>query len=55
METQKHSPKCQTEPRQGTGMCPNLKELDQPWNMDSEKYECDVCGKRITLYYDEMS
>jgi hypothetical protein len=32
--------------------CPNLKTIREGW--ESETIACDVCGKRYTLYDDEM-
>ena len=35
------------------GKCPNMKEEDS-CDMEKETYQCDACGKREHLYYDEM-
>lgn len=32
--------------------CPNIQSVSEDW--ESETYACDVCGKRYTLYDDEM-
>lgn len=32
--------------------CPNIKLTYQGWG--SETYECDVCGERFKLYYEDM-
>ena len=33
--------------------CSNIKYIDET-NMDSELYNCDTCGLRYRLYYDDM-
>ena len=37
-----------------TASCKNLKETSNYADMDGETYECDVCGLRFRLYYDDM-
>ncbi len=37
-----------------SGRCPRLKETSSPTDMDGETYECDHCGQRYRLYYDDM-
>jgi len=32
--------------------CKNMKEYGD--DMDCERYRCDVCGRTMKLYYDEM-
>lgn len=33
--------------------CPHIKMSHQ--GFDSESYDCDVCGERYTLYYEDMA
>ena len=35
--------------------CSNLKETSSSSDMDGETWECDVCGKRYRLYYEDMA
>jgi len=30
------------------------KEIDEPWNYESEKYVCVKCGHSYRIYYDEI-
>lgn len=41
---------CETEEELVT--CKNMKEYGD--SMDCEKYKCDICGRKMKLYYDEM-
>lgn len=34
--------------------CPNMKSKEGDTDMECERYECKVCGRRERLYYDEM-
>lgn len=59
MNDKKHDYKCKHENDPGFRWhihhCPNMKE-DETWrSMDSERYECKVCGRTDKLYYEEMS
>lgn len=41
------------DPHKGSwSQCPNIKSGYSNWEL--ERYSCDVCGKRYTLYDDEM-
>jgi hypothetical protein len=39
--------------RLGVWRCNNLK--DDGGDMETERYACEVCGMRITLYYEDMA
>ena len=41
---------CRTE--RESWYCKNMKEYGD--DMDCERYRCDVCGRTMKLYYDEM-
>ena len=41
---------CKTDRESWT--CKNMKEYGD--DMDCERYRCDVCGRTMKLYYDEM-
>lgn len=43
---------CKTE--RDSWQCPNMKEVEGDTDMSYEHYLCKLCGKRITLDYDEM-
>lgn len=34
--------------------CSNMKEVEGDTSMEYEHYECKVCGRRISLDYEEM-
>ena len=34
--------------------CPNMKLRDDT-DMEAETYECNVCGRRYKLYYEDMA
>lgn len=34
--------------------CPNMKPVEGDLSMEYEQYECDVCGRREKLDYEEM-
>lgn len=34
--------------------CPNLKEVSRPTDMEGETYECELCGERYRLWYEDM-
>lgn len=34
--------------------CPNMKEVEGDTDMEYEHYECKLCGRRISLDYEEM-
>lgn len=45
-------PPCKTERESWT--CPNMKAVEGDTDMNYEHYSCKVCGKRVSLDYDEM-
>lgn len=34
--------------------CPNMKDVEGDLDMSFEHYECEMCGRRISLDYEEM-
>lgn len=53
------SPICKTKREVWAGRpdgkwCPNMKPRANDTSMESESYECAVCGQTIKLYYDDM-
>jgi hypothetical protein len=48
--------KCQCGSRPGWEMhdCPNMKKDRDDYDMDYERYTCDVCGETAKLDYEEM-
>ena len=34
--------------------CPNMKPVEGDMDMEYERYECKVCGRRFKLDYEEM-
>ena len=43
---------CETE--QESWRCKNMKPINGDVSMTHEYYKCEVCGRRMTLDYDEM-
>jgi len=43
---------CTTE--RDSWQCPNMKEKENDTSMTHEKYECRICGRYVSLDYDEM-
>jgi len=35
--------------------CPNVKPDPDDTSMESERYECTVCGRSYKLYYEDMT
>ena len=50
---EKEKKACETDRESWT--CPNMKPVPGDLSLEYEKYECKYCGRRINLYYDEMS
>jgi hypothetical protein len=48
----KRPPECKTSGRPTD--CPHLRDVT-PRSMDRETYECDMCGQRFVLYYEDMA
>ena len=44
---------CETE--RESWRCKNMKPIDGDTSMTHEYYKCEVCGRRMTLDYDEIS
>jgi len=49
----KQPPECGVGRGGNSSSCPHLKEIN-PLNPDGETYECEVCGERFELYYEDM-
>jgi hypothetical protein len=43
---------CKTERDSWT--CPNMKEVENDTSLTHEHYKCDLCGRRVSLDYDEI-
>ena len=51
-ETQPEAEQCRSERDSWT--CKNMKPVDGDTDMQFEHYECKVCGRHMSLDYDEM-
>lgn len=44
---------CKLDVTGGRNECPNLKEVGG--GFDTDRYRCETCGERFTLYYEDMA